>query len=422
MKLDSIQKKHVIEAAEGIPPNSLFNNYWVLVNGTEYPFVFLCRTAYRIASGEDIKDFTTGDSYLNHIKGLSFEVNYHSEGLSPISERELSFYKSVAGEKYRANNNDDIRKGDVLRSLVRKINFWAEKSVVDGFEYEKDNHWQWSGTFKSYLWIRIVRPKSSGLVYFIVSCDENGDLVVEIDCQHSNHSEGAKAVLSPEIVKAFYDYRDASDFRQLVIKKEMVSSFGWEQLINRTQSYITEFIPLYDELEALITQDKTPELPVSNGLQLQEAPDKTKSYAKNKKSFQGVHINWERKLSGSKGLGDAGEEIVRKYEVEKLQRFKLNDLAEKVEKRLDGVGYDIQSYNEQGEEVHIEVKTTQRGKDEPFYMSLNEREFLKQYPENYFLFRLYDFNFKNHSASYYILSGKELLHAEFTSINYEVSI
>lgn len=429
MKLSSIRKQHVLKAAEyidhhGVPTNYLFNNYWIVVNGSQYPFKYLTRMAYQMVKGQkgDWLDFKSTEGYRNYIQGLGFEMVFHKEQLSPISKKELEFYATVAQTKYRKTDEEAVRKGEKLKTLVRKVNLWAELSLVDGFMFEKDHHWQWSGTFKSYIWIRVRRPNSSGLVYFKVSCEENGDLAVEIDCQYSNHSEGSKSILPKETVKAVYDYLNASDFRRLTITKEQVDSLNWDTLIDRTQSYITEFTPLYDELEALISQGETPDQSAPEGLLLQEAPSGTKSYALNKKSFQGVRINWERRLSGSKGLGDAGEELVKAHEVAKLKKLKFFDLAEQVVKRMDGEGYDIRSYNEKGDEIHIEVKTTVRGIDEPFYMSLNERTFLENSPENYFLYRLYDYRFSSKSAFFYILEGRKLLDVTFTPTNYEVSI
>lgn len=59
-------------------------------------------------------------------------------------------------------------------------------------------------------------------------------------------------------------------------------------------------------------------------------------------------------------IGQIGEEIVMKHEVAKLIRAGMIDLAKKVKKIPNqfGVGYDINSWDERGNRISIEVKTT----------------------------------------------------------------
>lgn len=59
-------------------------------------------------------------------------------------------------------------------------------------------------------------------------------------------------------------------------------------------------------------------------------------------------------------------------------------------KQGDGLGYDILSFDEEGHELFIEVKTTTQGKDAPFYISNNEVDFALKHPDNYVLYRIYN--------------------------------
>ena len=69
------------------------------------------------------------------------------------------------------------------------------------------------------------------------------------------------------------------------------------------------------------------------------------------------------------------------------------------------MGYDILSYNEKGEEIFIEVKTTVRNYDTPFFITRNELERSKQDNRHFFLYRLYDFDDTNNQAKYYSRQG-----------------
>ena len=101
----------------------------------------------------------------------------------------------------------------------------------------------------------------------------------------------------------------------------------------------------------------------------------------------------------------------------------MNEKADLVSKVLDGRGFDILSYDENENEIHIEVKTTTGKEDEPFYFSINEKEYLEQHPENYYLYRLYEFQLNPNRTKYFILSASDFLKkVEFNATNFEVSI
>jgi hypothetical protein len=78
----------------------------------------------------------------------------------------------------------------------------------------------------------------------------------------------------------------------------------------------------------------------------------------------------------NRALGRRGEDLVYRLESDRLRRAGRPDLAERVEWVArdigDGLGYDIRSYDADGGELHIEVKTTRGGALTPFYISAAE--------------------------------------------------
>lgn len=94
-------------------------------------------------------------------------------------------------------------------------------------------------------------------------------------------------------------------------------------------------------------------------------------------------------------LGAAGEEFVLEFEARRLTQLGAKKLADKVEMvsrtKGDGLGYDILSFEENGRERFIEVKTTSFGKETPFFISRNEVEFSDQHLEDFHLYRVFDF-------------------------------
>jgi hypothetical protein len=73
-------------------------------------------------------------------------------------------------------------------------------------------------------------------------------------------------------------------------------------------------------------------------------------------------------------------------------------LADRIEHvsvvRGDGAGFDILSFEPDGKERFIEVKTTSFAETTPFYISRNEVGFAKENAGQYRLYRLFDFRRK----------------------------
>jgi hypothetical protein len=93
-------------------------------------------------------------------------------------------------------------------------------------------------------------------------------------------------------------------------------------------------------------------------------------------------------------LGKVGEELVVSFEKQRLTKLGRGDLAAKVEwvsrTQGDGAGNDIASFQENGEPLFIEVKTTNCGKDFPFILTDREVEFARRKSANYCLYRIFD--------------------------------
>lgn len=93
-------------------------------------------------------------------------------------------------------------------------------------------------------------------------------------------------------------------------------------------------------------------------------------------------------------LGLAGEQFVVEFERARLKSVGAGRLADRVEHVAlslgDGLGYDVRSFELDGSELMIEVKTTGYGIFTPFYVTPNELE-VSRGSSNYRLYRLFDF-------------------------------
>jgi len=100
----------------------------------------------------------------------------------------------------------------------------------------------------------------------------------------------------------------------------------------------------------------------------------------------------------NRSLGQAGELLVMEYEARRLHEMGAKNLAERIEHisrtKGDGTGYDILSFEGNGRERFIEVKTTAYVAETPFFVTPNEVDFSSEQAERFHLYRLFSFRQK----------------------------
>jgi hypothetical protein len=94
-------------------------------------------------------------------------------------------------------------------------------------------------------------------------------------------------------------------------------------------------------------------------------------------------------------LGLSGELAILQFEERRLIRLgaaKLANRIEHVSKTVgDGLGYDVHSFELDGRDKLIEVKTTSGASAVPFFVTKRELQVSQEIPEEYCLARVYDF-------------------------------
>lgn len=145
------------------------------------------------------------------------------------------------------------------------------------------------------------------------------------------------------------------------------------------------------------TQLALTELFDAGSLVAEEAPT-YQARPSTERSYRAVKVDFASREHACRNLGRNGEDLIMTYEKSRLAARGRADLAEEVEwvaqTRGDGLGYDIRSFNIEYEERYIEVKTTNFDRETPFLITDNELEFSKENPEQYRLYRLFDFGKK----------------------------
>lgn len=109
----------------------------------------------------------------------------------------------------------------------------------------------------------------------------------------------------------------------------------------------------------------------------------------------GFRRDYLEREARNRSLGAAGEEFALGYERYRLHAAghpRLSDRVEHVSQtKGDGLGFDILSFETNGRERFIEVKTTAFGKETPFYISRGEVDFAAEMADQFHLYRLFEF-------------------------------
>jgi hypothetical protein len=130
---------------------------------------------------------------------------------------------------------------------------------------------------------------------------------------------------------------------------------------------------------------------------IEEAPTLEGPVVSNSSELERVARKFDPALRDlrNRKTGHGGEELVYRSEIARLNAVGRSDLASKVkwvsQEEGDGAGYDIRSYENDGSERFYEVKTTIGHRRTPFFLSRNERDFAEEAPNQFRIFRLYEF-------------------------------
>jgi len=133
-----------------------------------------------------------------------------------------------------------------------------------------------------------------------------------------------------------------------------------------------------------------------------------KHEVKKKSTFRPRETDYERISRNKKDVGNRGENAILNNEIDKLRKLGLNYLADKVSLcENDAEGYDLVSYDSEGNEIHIEVKTnSSNSKYLDFYITDNELQHLMS-DDKYYIYYLYDI--KNSKPKCHIINKQEIL-------------
>ena len=134
-------------------------------------------------------------------------------------------------------------------------------------------------------------------------------------------------------------------------------------------------------------------------------------------------INYLEREAHNASLGAAGELFALNVEHRRLWEAGQRDLAERIEHvsqtRGDGLGYDILSFDLDGRERLIEVKTTSFGAMTPFFASKREVSVSEERAQHFNLYRVFKFR---ESPKVFVLQGALHENCVLDPVQYRASL
>ena len=121
--------------------------------------------------------------------------------------------------------------------------------------------------------------------------------------------------------------------------------------------------------------------------------EKKKKRTNFKKNSSVSKAKKKRRTQESKKIGRAGENLVYLYEYKKLQKINKKELADKIIKHCEineYPGWDITSYNENGDPIYIEVKSTKGTSINQIDITRNEWDAAQKEGNKYFIYLVHN--------------------------------
>jgi hypothetical protein len=139
------------------------------------------------------------------------------------------------------------------------------------------------------------------------------------------------------------------------------------------------------------------------------------------KTIKESSTDYQQKTKIQERVGRIGEFIVLENERKKLIGMNSSKKVEHVSiTQNDMAGYDILSFDEDGNKMLIEVKSTKGGINTPFYLTAYELEYLNSHKDNYYIYRLYNINVRKKTADCYIIKGDQISDMNVVPDTYKV--
>jgi hypothetical protein len=203
-----------------------------------------------------------------------------------------------------------------------------------------------------------------------------------IERKHQNIS-AVLIELGYPYIDGYKPLRNYQDLLSEVVQERLVSAAGLNRATDAAVKQPVEELPVVGNVLAILVNPPRRE---DDKLMLHESAPRIRNP---------VRRNYLEIESRNQTLGLAGEKLILEYEHKRLWKAGKKELADRIEHIAvtagDHLCFDILSFETDGRERPIEVKTTRFGSLTPFFASKNEVDVSEVRDAEYQLYRLYNF-------------------------------
>lgn len=230
-----------------------------------------------------------------------------------------------------------------------------------------------------------------------------------IEYKHRNIS----AVLNLYGAQTLAGYKPLANFQRLLVEvvgRALERDRALDEAALRRVETPAEPPLLQDFSDFVVTVPKSPKVAISerNSDWIRRTP---------------VRRDYLERESRNRSLGLAGELLVMEYEAQRLHGIGAKKFADRVEHisqtKGDGAGFDILSFDGDGRERFIEVKTTAYVAETPFFITPNEMEFSSEQSDKFHLYRLFSFRDK---PQMFVLPGPVAANCLLDPVSYRATL
>ncbi|MBB6273555.1 hypothetical protein HDF26_004015 [Pedobacter cryoconitis] len=323
-------------------------------------------------------------------------------------EGELDFFYKWGYQIYDPSSPEHFAVKEKLMSTVwLKTGNWAKKVIEDFPEYQHESKKVWSqkgwddidgvkrqaARIKNYTWAKIfLKGQDDRDIFFTVGLSAvHYKFEVKIDFKRGLSKLNK---LQKQICLDFLGENNPKP-----VSVPFSSLLTWGDIVNLAREFIKENENKYLQLIDLVW----------NTSYSATYSDRTK-------------VDYEAKNRNARILGQIGEKIVLELERTKVKK-KFPDKVDGIKQVKDSYGFDICSYDDYGNDIMIEVKSTTRSFDEPFYMSRNQKGVSEDNAIKYYIYRIYDLDITQNPIRYNLkmyLAADHIIN--FEPIEFEVRI
>ncbi|MGF2943553.1 DUF3883 domain-containing protein [Enterococcus xiangfangensis] len=313
---------------------------------------------------ETIKDLTIDDYAKLKENGKSFSYRIETETKpvgsinSPGSNNKFGVFRRHGEEDYRFSKGYGKNKDEAFQNVKQGIINLIEASINEDNEAILNSNI--SAKVLRYKIVYMYNPKT----YMNIFSDNHLDFFLtclgDSPKRYSNILEKQFALLDQK-----NNHPVIEEWTNFEYMKYLYFLFG-----SKSSKKVHGIINLFQTKE---------EIDLIVDVNLLKTNKKDRVYKPSTKEFKG---KYEEVYNSNRKRGRKAEEYVLNLEKERIAKLGIDKEVLWVSETNDAAGYDILSFDEDGEEIYIEVKST-KGKDTVFNLSIGEKLFGEEHAENY---------------------------------------